>query len=89
MELETSTTLASSALGWLLDGLGVVLGWWGGGGPLLGGLVGCPWWGSWVLICYYSLHGGVARPRVWPPLKVGAFLGSRVSFHVGRLPIIY
>jgi hypothetical protein len=30
----------------LLGGLGVVLGWWGGGGPWFGGLVGCPWFGG-------------------------------------------
>ena len=46
---------------WLLGGLGVVLGLWGGGGPWLGGLgvvLGGDFW--YLIICYmvlcYFLH---------------------------------
>ena len=45
---------------WLLGGLGVVLGWWSGGGPWFGGSGGCPLWG-WF--SFSSLRGGILRPR--------------------------
>lgn len=54
-------------------GLEVVLGkWsWGGGGILgLVGSVGCP---RWCLVVWFSLHGGVSRPRGPPPLGEGTF----------------
>ena len=41
------------------SGMGIVLGWWGGGGPWLVGHVGCSWWfsGSWFTWRCFALEG--------------------------------
>ena len=56
-------TLSGLALG-LLGGLGVVIGWWAGGGPWLGGL---------SLVGSTTLYLAVWRvQRALPPLEVAA-----------------
>jgi hypothetical protein len=64
-------------------GLGVVLGRWGGGGPWLGGLGGCPWWSS--LRVVVSVAAVFLCPRGPPPRcgRGGFFLGF-IHFGIGR-----
>ena len=62
-------------------GFRVVLGWWGGGGPWLGGSGGL----SLVSVgCCYSLRGGVPRPRgSTSPWCGRVFLLGFIHFDVG------
>lgn len=56
VELETPTYVGTWHVGHLADwGLGIVFGW-------VGGLVGCPWWGSCFQILLFSLSGSVGLP---------------------------
>ena len=48
-------------VGVVFDGLGVVLGWWGGGGPWLGGFGGGRWWVICVGPFPFSLYVAVFR----------------------------
>ena len=58
--------LSGGVVTWWLGGLGVVLGWWGGDGPWLGGSVGCPWfWWSFSLRGCVLRSRGPAFPRCW------------------------
>ena len=58
----------SLALRLFLGGLGVVLGWWGGSGPWLYGLVGCPYY-SWLFVTLYMALWRIRGAP--PPLEVG------------------
>ena len=69
MELGTTSFVGCLSL-WSIGGLGVVLSKWGGGGPWLGGLVGCLWWDSCHLaLCYFYVAvwriRGVPLPYKW------------------------
>ena len=56
----------------LIGDLEVVLGRWGGGGPQLGGLVGCPLQGPCYLVLVIFHVAERLVQRVPHPLKVGA-----------------
>lgn len=61
--------------------MGVVLSWWGGGGPWLGGFVGCPWRGflvAWVIVTLYMVVWRVRGTP--PPLEVS--VSSFVLIHL-------
>ena len=58
--------------------MGVVLSWWGGGGPWLGGFVGCPWRGFLVTLVIVTL--------TW---LCGASEGLRLPSKLACLPLFF